>query len=285
MSAAASSSLSVMGMDMSGKRVLVTGGSKGIGLACAQLFIELGAEVTICARGLPDLESAKKSMKAPERCEIMVADLSSETGIKEFVQAFPHQELHALINNAGHNIRKKAEDFTMKEFESIFSLNFFSAYQLSVAFLPHLRRAGDGSLVNIGSVAGNTHIPSGLAYGASKAAMEQMTRNLSVEWARFGIRVNCVAPGPISTPLLAGAPEIYKNDFKKRIPMGRFGDPMEVARPVAFFASQASSYVTGQLLYVEGGFCATSFNEVPSYWEKGDESEEAPSAERATIGD
>lgn len=280
MAVVASMGLKATGMDMTGRRVLVTGGSKGIGLACADLLNELGAHVTICARGQQDLERAKDSMKTPERCDIMVADLSSKAGIEDMVKAFPHKELHALVNNVGTNIRKRAQDFTQNEFESIFSLNFFSAYQLSVGFLPHLRCAGDASVVNVGSVAGSTHIPSGCAYGASKAAMEQLTRNLAVEWARFGVRVNCVGPGPIDTPLLSGAHPTYLNEFKKRIPMHRFGKPEEVARSIAFFASQASSFITGQLLHIDGGFTATSYNEVPAFWEK-EEEVEAPAEKRA----
>lgn len=266
------------GMSMVGKRVIVTGGSKGIGLASARLFNELGAHVTIVARGKETLECAKQQMPCPDRCELISADLSSQSGISDMVKAYPHQELHALINNAGTNIRKRAEDFTSEEFESIFSSNFFSAYRISVGFLPHLKRAGSASVVNVGSVAGTTHIPSGCAYGASKAAMEQMTRNLAVEWSRFGIRVNVVAPGPIETPLMDGAHTIYKTDFQKRLPMHRMGKPDEVARPIVFFASAASSYVTGQLLHIDGGFTATSFNEIPSYWE-----EEAAPAKRTKL--
>jgi len=268
------------GMDMTGKRVLVTGGSKGIGLAVAQLFNELGANVTICARGQEDLEKARETMKAAERCRIIAADLSSRSGIDDMVKAYSYEELHVLINNVGTNIRKRAEDFTPEEFESIFAVNCFSSYRISVGFLPHLREAGNASIVNVGSVAGTTHIPSGCAYGASKAAMEQLTRNLAVEWSRFNIRVNCVAPGPIETPLLANANPTYLNDFKKRLPMHRMGKPQEVARPIAFFASDASSYVTGQILYVDGGFTATSYNEVPCYWDE-DKDDEPAGAKRA----
>lgn len=97
--------------------------------------------------------------------------------------------------------------------------------------------------------------------------MNQMTRNLAVEWARFGIRVNAVAPGAIATPLVAKANPTYIEDFRQRKPLGRLGDVMEVARPIAFLASDAAAFITGQTLHVDGGFTVTSFNEVPDYWD------------------
>lgn len=261
---------SASGMSLYGKKALVTGGSKGIGLTTARLFVELGADVTITARGMEDLKKARDSMPCPERCHIVSADLSTREGIDNLVKGYPHEELHVLVNNVGTNIRKKAESFSPDEFEAIFNSNFHSTYRISLGFLPHLQRAGKASgaaVVNISSVAGSTHIPSGCAYGASKAAMDQLTRNLAVEWSRFGIRVNAVGPGPIETPLIRTASPIYLEGFKKRIPLRRMGDPIEVARPVAFLASEAAAYITGQCLMVHGGFTATSYNEVPGFWE------------------
>ena len=142
-----------------------------------------------------------------------------------------------------------------------------SCMWLTQEALPLLKSAR-GSVVNLSSVAGSGHIPSGFPYAASKAAMEQMTRNLAVEWAVHGIRVNCVAPGAIETPLIRTANPQYIKDFLERKPMGRLGQVAEIARPIAFLASEASSFVTGQTLTVDGGFTVTSFNKVPGYWEK-----------------
>ena len=145
------------------------------------------------------------------------------------------------------------------------------------AVLPLLQKASESSrssgkrsgasVVNLSSVAGCCHIPSGFPYAASKAAMDQMTRNLAVEWARFGIRVNSVAPGVIETPLIQTASPVYVRDFTNLKPMKRVGQAKEVARPIAFLASDASSFVTGQTLYVDGGFTAAGFNQIPGYWE------------------
>ncbi|CAJ1437362.1 unnamed protein product [Effrenium voratum] len=258
------------GFKLQGRKALVTGGSKGIGRACAEQLLRLGAEVAICARGEAELQ--KVAQQFPEKCHAIVADLSSEQGVKDLMSKLPWKELDILVNNCGTNIRKKAEEFEKEEFAKVFDTNFMSCMWLSLSALP-LLRASDKSqgrtaaVVNISSVAGYTHIPSGFPYAASKAAMNQMTKNLSVEWARFGIRVNAVGPGAIETPLMETASKTYLADFKDRKPLGRLGQVGEVARPVAFLASEAASFITGQTLYVDGGFTATSFNRAPGYWE------------------
>lgn len=263
------------GLSLEGRKALVTGGSKGIGRATTELFLKLGAEVAICARGETELEAVRQL--APDRCHAIVADLSTENGVKELIAKLPWKELDILVNNCGTNIRKKAEEFTNEEFSKVFDTNFMSCMWLSRAALPLLKSGserrkaqgatGGAAVVNLSSVAGTTHIPSGFPYAASKAAMDQMTRNLGVEWARFGIRVNSVAPGAIETPLIRTANPQYIADFKERKPMGRLGQVEEIARPIAFLASDAASFITGQTLYVDGGFTVTGFNKVPSYWE------------------
>jgi len=254
-------------IDFMGKKVLVTGGSKGIGFCVAKLVVRLGGEVVICARGQKGLDEAKAMMAVPDRCHTIACDLSTKEGVEKLAQDCPLTSLDVLVNNSGINIRKRAEDFTEEQVMEILSTNFLSAFRCCRAFLPHLQKASAGAaVVNISSVAGVTHIPSGAAYGASKAALDQLTRNLAVEWSRFGIRVNSVAPGPTETPLMENANPEFLSQFKERIPLGRMGEPEEIANAVAFLSSSASSWITGQVLLVDGGFTATSYNKIPDFW-------------------
>ena len=175
-------------------------------------------------------------------------------------------ELDVLVNNAGGNIRKRALDYGADEFQILMDRNLVSAWELSRLAHPFLKRRagafeGGSAIVNIGSVAGLVALRTGVPYGASKAAMSQMTRGLAGEWAADGIRVNCIAPWYIRTPLAETVlkDEKYHAEVVARTPLGRVGEPREVASVTAFLAMGASSFVTGQTLAADGGFMAWSF--------------------------
>lgn len=246
---------------LDGARAVVTGGTKGIGAACVAELADLGAEVWLCARTASDVEAAVRGHRdAGRRVQGVVADVSTEDGREAVVAALPAGPLDVLVNNAGANLRKPTRQVRADEFEQLLRTNLLSAWGLAVALHDRLVAAeGGGRIVNVGSVAAARAIGSSTAiYAASKGAMESLTRFLANEWAPDGVRVNTVAPWYVRTPL---AEQVLQHpDKRDRIlgvtPMGRVGEPEEVARAVAFLSMRASDWVTGVVLPVDGGFLA-----------------------------
>jgi tropinone reductase I len=252
---------------LDGQLALITGGSAGIGRAIARELLGFGADVLLAARDATGLESARNDLLEdfPGR-EIStfvadVADAEQRRELLDWVEDYGDGSLHILVNNAGGNITKPANDYTEDEWRQIFEINLFSAFELSRYAYPLLTRHAASSVVNVGSVSGVTHVRSGAPYGMSKAAMHQMTRNLAVEWAEDGVRVNCVAPWYIRTRRTSDklADPDYLDEVLLRTPLGRIGEPEEVAAAVAFLCLPASSYVTGECIAVDGGFLRYGF--------------------------
>ncbi|WP_461044710.1 SDR family oxidoreductase [Spirosoma harenae] len=248
---------------LEGQHALVTGGTKGIGEAIVQQFLDLGASVFIVARDNELLQQHLTTYKEKGyKVDGLAADLSQPAVSAQLINAVNRTGgLDILVNNVGTNIRKATADYSVSDYEHILNTNLRSAYELTQAAYPLLKSSGSGKIVFVSSVSGLAHTSSGSLYGMTKAALLQLTRNLAVEWAPDGIRVNAVAPWYIKTPL---ATPVLTNPEKltgilKRTPMNRVGEPEEVASVVSFLSMPASGYVTGQTISVDGGLMAWAF--------------------------
>lgn len=250
--------------NLQGKTALVTGGSKGIGKAIVKEFAALGANVLFVARNEENIQSLIKHLsKKGYKADGLTADLSTKEGCKKLVADVSKKlsKLDILVHNVGTNIRKKIHEFTDEEYEFLFNTNLHSSVSLSKDFFPLLKKSGQANIVNVASVAGLTHIRTGLMYGMTKAAMIQFTKNLAVEWAKYNIRVNSVAPWYIRTPLVEKLldDKEYYAEIMARTPMKQVGKPEDVAAAVAFLSMPASAYITGECISVDGGFMVYGF--------------------------
>ncbi len=239
------------------KKALVTGGTKGIGLAIVNEFLELGAEVLVIAR---DTKSIQGKLKNSANLFTMDGDLAQAEFRSQLIKKVGENwgKLDILVNNVGTNIRKKFVDYSEEEYRKLFEINLFSLVEITRLSFPLLKNSGAASVINIASVAGSLDVQSGPPYGMTKAAIIQLTRHLAVEWATSGIRVNSISPWYIQTPLtepVLSQPERLQK-ILDRTPMNRVGQPEEVASLASFLAMGLSSYITGQDIMVDGGMSA-----------------------------
>ena len=246
--------------DLSGKVAVITGGNGGIGLAMARGLVLAGASAIVVGRDAGKNERAVKELSVPGRiAHALQADLSHVDGCREMIAkaAAVHGRLDILVNNAGTSIRKPPQDYEIAEWHTVIDTNLTSVFACCQAAYPHLKRAGRGKIINVGSMMSIFGASYATPYSASKGAVVQLTRSLACAWARDNIQVNAVLPGWIDTALTrrarAEVPGLQER-VEARTPAGRWGVPADLAGVAVFLASAAADFVTGAALPVDGGY-------------------------------
>jgi len=245
-------------MRLQRKVALVTGGGSGIGKAIAQAFVREGANVVIAGRDDEKLERAAAEIGG--ECLAVSSDVSKTSDVQKLVDAAlgKFQRINVLVNNAAVLLPGTVESLSEEDFDQTFAINVRGSWLLSRAVLPHMRAAGGGSIVNIASVLSMVGARNRVAYAASKGAVMAMTKAMALDHAAENIRVNCICPGIVATEMVEkfNTDEAARRQREAMHPMGRFGQPEEVASAAVFLASDESGWTTGSVLTVDGGYSA-----------------------------
>ena len=248
---------------LDGKLAVVTGGSRGIGLGIAQAMAEAGADIVLVARKSAELESAASELaKSGRRVACCPFDMHDYAKLGEWYGSVVDQYgiPDILVNNAGITRRASAENLSLEDWQEVLEINLTAVFAMSQAFARQLIAAQrPGKVINIASLMTSASRPTTAAYTASKGGIGQLTKALAVDWAGKGILVNAIAPGFIRTgmtgPLWSDAE--FDAWVKKRTPLARWGTVEDIARPAVFLASSAADFMTGQVMYVDGGWLST----------------------------
>ncbi|HEX7901636.1 MAG TPA: SDR family NAD(P)-dependent oxidoreductase [Planctomycetota bacterium] len=236
--------------DLTGRRALITGGSKGLGKSMAKAFAEAGAEILITARHEDELKSAAKEIGAA--CAWKVVDLTKPAEAEALGKSAGRVDI--LVNNAGTNLPQPIDQVTDESWTTMMELNLNSAMRLQRALAPGMKERGWGRIIHISSVLGIGGKEGRNGYCASKAAVIGLAHASAIDLGPFGVTVNCIAPGPFLTDLPGKLlNDAQKKHFADRTAMGRWGHPDEIAGPALLLASDAGSYITGSTLVVDGG--------------------------------
>jgi len=247
---------------LAGRRALVTGSSRGIGFAIAATLAAAGADVILNGRDEVTLgAAASKLAEGGARARAVAFDVTSEDSVGDAVDWCENEigPIDILVNNAGMQYRAALDEFPADKFDQVIRTNLHSAFYVGQAVAKRMIPRGHGKIINVCSVMSNLARPSIAPYAASKAAIANLTRGMAVDWAKHGLNINGIAPGYIRTELNEAL--LKDAEFnawvEKRTPMGRWADPAELGGAAIFLASEASSFVNGHILYVDGAFTAT----------------------------
>jgi len=249
--------------DLTGKVAVVTGGNGGLGLGIAMGLASAGANIVIAARSVEKTAQALEDIRAlGVEVHGITVDVTKEPAVQRMVtDTIDHMgRLDILVNNSGIAVRAQPQNLTAAQWDSVMDVNLRAAFIASKEAYPHLLKNGGGKIINIGSMYSLFGSDWGSPYAASKGGIVQLTKSLAVAWAKDNIQVNAILPGWFVTDLTRGIeegdPERHDN-VSRRIPTGRWGDPSELGGAAVFLASQASNYVTGSTLSVDGGYSSS----------------------------
>jgi len=248
--------------DLSGKTALITGSGSGIGFALAEGFAGAGAKIILNGRNLSKLSDAENRLiKQGASVAKLAFDVTQPEEAKKAIEQYTDTEgyIDILINNAGINIRGHFVDFEEKDWKKILDININGAMIVSQAVVPGMIKNKSGKIINICSMQSELGRPSVVPYAVSKGGIKMLTKALCAEWAKYNIQVNGIGPGYFSTELTKPLKDDPKFDqwLRNRTPANRWGDPNELIGAAVFLASEASSYVNGHILYVDGGLLAS----------------------------
>jgi NAD(P)-dependent dehydrogenase (short-subunit alcohol dehydrogenase family) len=253
--------MNIRPFDFAGATALVVGGASGLGRAMAEGLAAHGARVVVVARDLSKARTAAEAIGARTgaQMEACAADLASEASVValgEAVDRLLDGRLNIAVNAAGINVRNPIDKIALSEWEAVQRTNSTGAFLFAREMHRRLRQGGWGRLIHITSIFSSRSFPNRVSYASSKGALLQLTRTLAIEWAREGITVNAISPGPIATEMMRPVIDdpARADEFLRRIPVGRFGEPAEVVTAALFLASPASSFVTGSDVVVDGGW-------------------------------
>ena len=245
--------------DLKGRRALVTGSSQGIGLALAKGLAAAGAELVLNGRDEGKLSKAAEGFDG--KVHILPFDATDHEAVRRAVDDFEADTgtIDILVNNAGMQFRTPLEDFPADAFERLLRTNISSVFNVGQAVARHMIKRGAGKIINIASVQTALARPSIAPYTATKGAVGNLTKGMATDWAKYGLQCNAIAPGYFDTPLNAAlvADADFSSWLEKRTPAGRWGQVEELVGACIFLASDASSFVNGHILYVDGGITAS----------------------------